>query len=60
MKRGGGGKEEKEMHQRTGSEINISGPWYRCIDRKLRIYSSIRGKHTQLFFQVAVLQRQWF
>lgn len=42
-------KREKEMQQRTGSEITISGPWYRCIDRKLRIYSCIRANTHNCF-----------
>jgi len=41
--------EKRGMQQRTGSEINISGPWYRCIDRKLGIYSSVRANTHNCF-----------
>lgn len=36
-------KREEEMQRRTASEINISGPRCRCIDRKLGVHSSIRA-----------------
>ena len=40
---------EKEMQQRTRREINISGPWCRYIDRKLRVYCSI-GANAHNYF----------
>ena len=46
------------MQQRTGREMNISGPRYRCIDRKLRIYSCVRANTiTHTHTHVIVFQR---
>lgn len=55
-------KKKKRRGKGQGSEINISSPWYRYTDRKVRIYCSIRA-NAQLFFTseavVLIEQHDW-